>query len=184
MKTDTINRQIAEPYATALMALAQDQNLVDGIAQDMQGILAAVNGSADLCRLLASPIMPDRIKKQVWQTLFPDLQPLTRNFISLLIDKGRIMFLRDIATEFQALVRAQKNIALAEVTTATPLSEAQITALKQKVMEITGAQAVEVEIAIDPSLIGGVVIKLGSQIIDASIKGQLRRISSRLLASV
>lgn len=184
MKTDAINRQIAEPYATALMALAEEQNCVDAIANDVQGITTVINSASELMRFLASPVMPDPVKRQVWRTVFPDLHPITQNFINLLIDRGRIPFLRDIAIAFQALVRAKKNIALAEVTSATTLTPDQIESLKQKVMALTGAQAVELEITNDPSLIGGVVIKIGSQIIDASLRGQLRRISSRLFASV
>jgi F-type H+-transporting ATPase subunit delta len=184
MKTEAINRKVAEPYAEALLALAEEQNLLDAIATDVEAILSTVGSSRELELLLSSPVMDDRLKKQILASVFSSIQPLSQNFIGLLIDRRRIGNLPDICSVFQELVRRKKNIALAQITTASPLSEAQLETLKQKVMALANAQGVELEITVDPSLIGGVAIKVGSQIIDASIRGQLRRISSRLLASV
>jgi F-type H+-transporting ATPase subunit delta len=184
MKTEAINRKVAEPYAEALMALAEEQNLVEAISADVQAIISAVSNSPELARFLASPVMGDTLKKQVLGQVLGGLQPLTLNFLGLLVDRDRIAFVLDICTQFQALYRQTKNIAFAQVTTATPLTDAQTDTLRQRVMGLTGAGAVELEITVDPSLIGGVSIRVGSQIIDASIRGQLRRISSRLLASV
>jgi F-type H+-transporting ATPase subunit delta len=184
MKTEAINRKVADPYAEALMALAEEQNLVEAINTDVQAIISAVSNSPELNHFVASPVMPDALKKQVLGQVLGGLQPLTLNFVGLLVDRRRVAFVLDVCTQFQALYRQKKNIALAEITTATALSDEQTATLRQKVMDLTGAESVELEITVDPSLIGGVSIKVGSQIIDASIRGQLRRISSRLLASV
>lgn len=184
MKTEAINRKVADPYAEALMALAEEQNLVEAIATDVQSIITAASDSPELARFLASPVMPDVLKKQVLKEVLSGVQTLTDNFVALLVDRRRIAYVIDICTQFQALYRVKKNIALAEIATATPLTDEQTASLKQKVMGLTGAEAVELQITVDPSLIGGVSVKVGSQIIDASIRGQLRRISARLLASV
>jgi len=184
MKTEAINRKVAEPYAEALMALAKEQGAIEAIAANAETIASTVASSADLAQLLASPVMPAKFKKQVLQRVFPDLHPLMQNFLSLLVDRGRIPFVTDICSHLRSLLRQQRNIALAEVTSAVPLNDIQKEQLRQKVLALTSASGVELELTVDPSLIGGVAIKIGSQIVDASIRGQLRRLSSRLLASV
>ncbi len=184
MKTEAINRKVAEPYAEALMALAEEQNVVDAIAANVAVIASTTAQAGELAQLLASPIMPARIKKQVLQRVFPDLHPLMQNFLSLLVDRGRIPFLLDICKQWQMLLRQKRNIALAEVTSAIPLNDSQKEQLRQKLLALTSAKDVELELTVDPSLIGGVAIKIGSQIVDASIRGQLRRLASRLLANV
>ncbi len=184
MKTEAINRKIAEPYAEALMAVAEEQNAVEAIAADVAVIAEATAQVGELAQLLASPIMPPRIKKQVLQRVFPSLHPLMRNFLSLLVDRGRIPFVLDICKQWQMLLRQKRNIALAEVTSAIPLNDSQKEQLRQKLLALTSAKDVELELSVDPSLIGGVAIKIGSQIVDASIRGQLRRLASRLLANV
>jgi F-type H+-transporting ATPase subunit delta len=184
MKTEAINRKIAEPYAEALMALAEEQNAMDEIAADVAVIVNATGQVGELAQMLASPIMPARLKKQVLQRVFPDLHPLMRNFLSLLVDRGRIPFLLDICKQWQMLLRQRRNIALAQVTSAIPLNDTQKEQLRQKLLALTSAQGVELELSVDPSLIGGLAIKIGSQIVDVSVRGQLRRLASRLLANV
>ena len=98
----------------------------------------------------------------------------------LLIDRKRIALLTDICSKFQDIYRKMNQIALAEVTSAVSLSDAQQEAVRQKVIQITGARSVELETKLDSDLIGGVVIKVGSQILDASLRGQLRRIGMSL----
>jgi len=111
------------------------------------------------------------------------VHPYTLNFVMLLIDKGRILFLEGICKQYLVLLRDLKQIVLAEVTSATPLNDAQQDTIRQKVIQMTGANEVEIETALDAALIGGVVIKVGSQVVDASLRGQLRRISLQLGAS-
>jgi F-type H+-transporting ATPase subunit delta len=82
------------------------------------------------------------------------------------------------------LLRQRRNIALAQVTSAIPLNDTQKEQLRQKLLALTSAQGVELELSVDPSLIGGLAIKIGSQIVDVSVRGQLRRLASRLLANV
>jgi F-type H+-transporting ATPase subunit delta len=111
------------------------------------------------------------------------LHPYTQNFLMLLIDRGRIPFLEPICKQFQALVRELKQAVLAEVTAAVSLSEEQQQAIREKVTAMTQAQQVDLDIKIDPNLIGGVIIKVGSQILDLSLRGQLRQMGMRLTGS-
>jgi F0F1-type ATP synthase, delta subunit (mitochondrial oligomycin sensitivity protein) len=75
MKTEAINRKVAEPYAEALMALAEEQGVLEAIAANAETIASTIASSADLAQLLASPVMPAKFKKQVLQRVFPELHP-------------------------------------------------------------------------------------------------------------
>ncbi|HEY9668904.1 MAG TPA: ATP synthase F1 subunit delta, partial [Coleofasciculaceae cyanobacterium] len=90
------------------------------------------------------------------------------------------LFVEGIAKQYQSLLRQLKQTVLAEVTSAVELTEAQQQAVREKVMAMTSAHQVDLETKIDPDLIGGVIIKVGSQVIDASLRGQLRRLGLRL----
>lgn len=177
-----IAQQLGTPYAEALLALAKQHDLVDAIADDVRGIAAVLTATPELGVFLASPLVKPAAKKAVLGTALADkVNPFTLSFLNLLADRGRIILLAAIIDSFLALVRRLKNIAFAEVRTTKPLSEAQQTAVIDKVKQITGATDVELATSIDAALIGGVIIKVGSQVIDASIRGQLRRLSLQLV---
>ncbi len=177
-----IAKQLSVPYAEALLALAKQHDLVDAIADDMRGLAAVLQETPELGVFLANPLVKPAVKKAVLgKTLADKVNPFTLNFLNLLADRGRIIVLAAIADSFLALVRRLKNIALAEVRTTKPLSDAQQAAVVDKVKQITGAVDVELATHIDATLIGGVIIKVGSQVIDASIRGQLRRLSLQLV---
>lgn len=175
--------EIAEPYAQALMSLAKSQNLTDRFGEDVGGILALLKGSDDLQSFLENPIVPADSKKAVLKQVIggdDQVHPYVRNFLLVLVDQRRIAFLSSILKQFQALLRELNQTVLAEVTSAVDLNEGQQQAVRDRVLSMTGARQVELETRIDPALIGGVIIKVGSQIIDASLRGQLRRISLKL----
>jgi F-type H+-transporting ATPase subunit delta len=96
------------------------------------------------------------------------------------VDRRRIQFLEAIGKQYQALLRKLNQTVLAEVTSAVELSDSQKQSVREKVQAITSAHQVELDTKIDPDLIGGVIIKVGSQVVDASLRGQLRRIGIRL----
>ncbi|MCT7973823.1 ATP synthase F1 subunit delta [Laspinema olomoucense] len=176
-----IQSEVFEPYAQALMSLAQEHNLTEEIGEDMRGILNLLKESPDLAQFIGSPIIKESDKKNaLGQILGDSVQPFTRNFLMLLIDRRRIPFIEGIANYYLMLLRKLNQTVLAEVTSAVPLNEAQQEGVRNKVKEITSAQQVELETKIDADLIGGVVIKVGSQVLDASLRGQLRRIGVRL----
>lgn len=181
MKSQLTLTEIAEPYAQALMAVAQSNNLTDQIGEDVQSLLALTQESDDLRILLDSPIIEAAKKKAVLQQVVGgQINPFTLNILMLLVDRGRIMLLSEVCKQYQELLRQLKQAVLAEVTSAIELNDEQKEAIKQKVMATTQAQQVELQTSVDPDLLGGVVIKVGSQVIDASLRGQLRRIGVRL----
>ena len=109
-----------------------------------------------------------------------DANPYLVNFMMLLVDKRRIVFLEPIVEQYLDLLRKLNETVLAEVTSATELNEEQQQNLVEKVKAIANARDVELKTSVDPDLIGGVIIKVGSKVIDASLRGQLRRISISL----
>jgi F-type H+-transporting ATPase subunit delta len=181
MKEGGVKGEILERYAQALLSLAQDSNTVDQVGNDVNSVLGVLKESPDLQEFLDNPLIKPADKKAVMNRILGDsVHPYTRNFIQVLVDRRRIMFLEGICKEFQALLRKLNQTVLAEVTSARELTDDQKNSLREKVLAMTGARQVELETHIDPELIGGVVIRIGSQVIDASLRGQLRRLSLRL----
>ena len=176
-----VNTQVLQPYASALMSLAKSNNLSEQFGNDIRSLLSLLESSEDLRQFLGNPLIkPDAKKAVIKQIAGEEMNPLMRSFLSLLIDKGRILFLEGIGKQYLNQLRALNQTVLAEVTSAVPLSDAQQQTVREKVQAMTSAREVEIETKIDTDLIGGVVIKVGSQVIDASLRGQLRRLGIRL----
>jgi F-type H+-transporting ATPase subunit delta len=144
-------------------------------------LLGVLESSEDLKHFLGNPVVSAENKKAVLRQVAGDgLHPYILNFLMLLVERRRILFLEGICKQFQALLRKLNQTVLAEVISAVELSDAQQQAIGEKVKAISGAQQVELDTKLDPDLIGGVIIKVGSQVLDASLRGQLRRIGIRL----
>ncbi|MEB3356242.1 MAG: ATP synthase F1 subunit delta [Synechococcales bacterium] len=184
MTSRTAATEISTPYAEALMSVATSNNVLDPVAENVRSLLSALQDSPDLQNFLANPLMKPDLKKAVLRQIAQDsLHPYTLNFLMLLVDKGRIVLLESICQQFQERYRKLNQIVLAQVTSAIPLTDEQKEAVRQRVISITGARQVELETDLDSDLLGGVIIKIGSQVIDASLRGQLRRIGLRLTAA-
>lgn len=173
--------EIAEPYAQALMSVGQSNDLIDQFGEDAKSLQTLLAESNDLKLLITSPIIEAAKKKAVLrQVIGEQVHPFVLNFLMLLIDRGRIVLLPEVCEHYLTLLRQLKQTVLAEVTSAVELSDEQQESIKQKVMATVQASQVELVTHVDPELLGGVVIKIGSQYIDASLRGQLRRIGVRL----
>lgn len=173
--------EVAAPYAQALLSIAQSKDAVDDISGNASDFLNLLKESGELSDFLANPVTTKETKKGVLQKILgDDVNPQMKNFLLLLVDKGRIYLAEPILKEFQAKVREIKQTVLAEVISAVELSDEQKETVRQKVQSMTNAKSVELETRIDAELIGGVIIQIGSQVLDASIRGQLRRIGLEL----
>ncbi len=182
MKQTTVSSGIYEPYAEALMGLAQDSNIVDEIANDVALLLEMLRDSAEFRAVIQNPLVkPDDKKSILKQLTDGKVQGVFSNIMMLLVDRRRGFALEAICKHYQTLLRKLKNTVLAQVTSTVELNEEQQHAVKQKVQQMTNAAQVELETKIDSDLIGGVIIKIGSQVLDASIRGQLRRITNSLM---
>lgn len=176
--------KVAQSYAQALLSIAQSKNLTEEIGGDARTLQSLLLGNQDLRNFFSNPFIQSENKKALLrQILGESSSPYLRNFLLLLVDKRRIAFLEPILQQYLVLLRQLNQTVLAEVTSAVPLTEAQQQTIKEKVIALTNSRQVELETKIDGELIGGVIIKVGSQVIDASLRGQLRRLSLRLSGS-
>ncbi|MDZ8105429.1 MAG: ATP synthase F1 subunit delta [Nostoc sp. DedQUE12a] len=181
MTSQVATVEVAQPYAQALLSIAQSKNLTEEFGEDARTLLGLLSANKELQNFLGNPfIQPENKKSLIKQVVGEGGNPYLRNFLLILVDKRRIAFLEPILQQYLALLRQLNQTVLAEVTSAVPLTEAQQQAITEKVIAITNARQVELETKVDGELIGGVIIKVGSQVIDASIRGQLRRLSLRL----
>ncbi|WP_373480066.1 ATP synthase F1 subunit delta [Geminocystis sp.] len=179
-----VTAEVVEPYAEALMSLAKSQNLVDAISQDVRSLINLIQESAELKTFLISPLVKAEDKKAVIRTVVGEqINPFLLNFLLLLVDKRRISFIEGICGKYLEILRKLNNVVLAQVTSAVRLYEGESEKLVTKIKNLTGAAGVEIETRIDPDIIGGVIIKVGSQVYDASLKAQLRRISLNILSA-
>jgi len=184
MTQSTVSSAIVEPYAEALMSVAQSNKLTNQIGEDVSLLLNLLQTSSDLKDFLVNPLTPADAQKAVLRQLIESrVQKQFFNFLLLLIDRRRILFLEGICKHYQALLRKLNNIVLAEVTSTINLTDGQRQAITEKVKQMSSAAQVELETRIDPDLIGGVIIKIGSQVLDASIRGQLKRMNTSITST-
>jgi F-type H+-transporting ATPase subunit delta len=184
MNEGAVSSEITMPYAKALMDIAKDNSLTDQIGVEVAELLEVLDGSEELTQFLANPLIDPEAKKGVLRQIAEGkVNPFLLNVLLLLVDRNRIMFLDGVLEQYQVLLRELNQTVLADVISAVDLSEEQATVIKERVAGLTGARNVELSVQIDPSLLGGLIVKVGSQVIDASLRGQLRRIGIQLAAT-
>ncbi|MCP9771321.1 F0F1 ATP synthase subunit delta [Synechococcus sp. Tobar12-5m-g] len=172
---------IASPYADALLQVSDLRQEADLVADQAKQVLQLWKDSPELRDAMTSPVIEPELKKAALVTLFNDqVTPAFLNLMQLMADRQRIALLDAVLARFLDLYREQRGIALANVTSATPLTEAQQASLRTKVKAVAGTESVEFDLSVDPALIGGFVVSLGSQVIDASLAGQVRRLGLAL----
>ena len=178
-----INSEVVMPYAQALMSSAKSQNITEPIGEDIRSLLSLLQSSDQLQNFVANPFVNQQDKKRVLEQIIGDSHPYLRNFLRILVDRRRILLLEGICQQYLNLLRELNQTVLAEVTSTVELSEAQMQSIKDKVKSMTNAREVELAMSIDPELIAGAVVKVGSQVIDASLRSQLRRLSLSLTSA-
>ncbi|MCX5931293.1 MAG: ATP synthase F1 subunit delta [Cyanobacteria bacterium] len=172
---------ISTPYAEALLQVADQREVTDLVAQQAKDLLVIWHSSPELRAAFASPVLEPDAKKAALVSLFEkDVNPTFMTLLKVLAGRKRIALLDSVLDRFLVLYREQRGIALARVTSASPLSEQQQQALHTKVQAVAGTDKVEFDLHIDPALIGGFVVSVGSQVIDASLAGQVRRLGLAL----
>jgi F-type H+-transporting ATPase subunit delta len=173
--------KIAQPYAEALLTLANSNDSLKATINDMSIVAQFLTNSSDLKKFLANPLVARKTKKSVLKDVLGEqIQPKTLTFLMLLVDRGRIAFLDDIAQKFLELSYKEESIEIAKVISAVSLSLEQQKGLAEKLKEITGAKQIKLALKVDPHLIGGFTVEIGSKLIDTSIRGQLKKISTLL----
>ena len=164
-------------YATALFELARDEKSVDAVKADLDKFSALLNESADLARLVRSPVFTaDDQRKALGAVLAKaGISGITANLLNVLTANRRLFAVSDVIRAFNALVAKFKGEATADVTVAEPLSDKNLDALKAALKSVTGKD-VALNVKVDPSIIGGLVVKLGSRMVDSSLRTKLNSI--------
>lgn len=176
-----VGSSFLNPYAEAMMSVAQSQDLLDVFGENCQAVLQLLQDSPELSKFLGSPIVKTADKKAVLQRVLGDsVNPMMMKVIMVLIDRNRISFLGGVCEQYQILLRKLKGNVLAEVTAAIQLTDDQCKSIVARVKSMTGANNVDVAVKVDASIIGGTIVKVGSQIIDSSLRTQLRLIGMSL----
>lgn len=165
---------ISGRYATALFELAREADQIDGLEGDLNALDSALSESDDLRQLISSPAysrdQQGRGMAAVAEKM--GLSPLTANTLGLMATKRRLFVLPAVIRDVQRLIADYRGIVTAEVRAATPLSEAQSKALAAALHEAAGRE-VKINTTVDESLIGGLVVQLGSRMIDTSVRAKL-----------
>jgi F-type H+-transporting ATPase subunit delta len=173
--------KVAEPYAEALLDLAKSNDSLKETTNDMNIVSQFLANSSDLEKFLANPLITRAAKKTVVKDILGEqIGGSTLKFLLLLVDRNRIEVLESIAQKFLELSYKQESIEIAKITSSIQLSADQQKEIAEKLKIITGAKQIKLALKIDPQLIGGFTIEIGSKMIDTSIRGQLKQISSLL----
>lgn len=181
MQDSRLGERVAQRYAEALLALGQEQNLTARFGTDLELVAQVLVKEPKFQDFLGSPVLELNTKKELLSQAFAqDIHPFTLNFLSILIDRRRSMFTLPVCRAFQRILRTLEKTTLAEVTSAVALTPEQIEQLKVKLTALVQSDRIELLCVIDPDLLGGMVVKFGDQVIDVSLRGQLRRLALQL----
>jgi F-type H+-transporting ATPase subunit delta len=175
---DTHVSGVAGRYASALFSLAQDDRQTEAVAQSLSKLDALIAESPDFQRLVRSPVFSasDQLKALDAILAREDIGGITANFVRLITVKRRLFYIRDMIAAYRKLYDASRGVTRAEVTSATALTDENVAALKDQLRAASGGREVELETKIDPSIIGGLIVRLGSRMVDGSLRTKLNAI--------
>jgi F-type H+-transporting ATPase subunit delta len=165
---------VGERYALALFDLANDENKVAAVEADLKSLKAALAESADLRTLLRSPAFAaaDKAKGLNAIAAAAKLESTTQKFLGLLAANGRASLLPSVITSFEALAAKARGAVSAEVVTATALTDAQAKGVAAALRQALGKDP-EIETRVDPSILGGIKVRVGSRLFDSSLRSKL-----------
>ena len=175
---DTIVSGVSGRYASALFSLALDERQTDAVADALAKFDAMIAGNPDLERLVRSPVFSAADQLKALDAILADVNigGIAANFIRLVTSKRRLFFIREMIADYRKLNDARRGVTRADVTSATGLTDAHIAALKELLRAATGGREVDLNLKLDPSIIGGLIVKLGSRMVDGSLKTKLNSI--------
>ena len=165
---------MAGRYATALFELALDEKAVDAVRGDLDTFEELINGNQDLMRLVRSPVFTAEEQTRALAAVLEKagIGGLTAKFLKVVAANRRLFAVRDIVKAYRALVARHKGEVSAEVTVAEELNDKYRDALAAALKSVTGKD-VDLAVKVDPAIIGGLVVKLGSRMVDSSLRNKL-----------
>lgn len=169
--------ELAGRYAAALFDLAREKKALDEVAGDLARLQAMLSESADLRRLVRSPVIARDDKARAMAALMEaaEIGGLTRRFVGVVARHQRLYALDDMIRSFSALLSEHRGEMTADVASARPLGEAELGALESELGRIAGCK-VNVAATVDDGLIGGLVVRLGSRMVDSSLRTKLDKL--------
>ncbi|MBM3503616.1 MAG: F0F1 ATP synthase subunit delta [Alphaproteobacteria bacterium] len=173
----TLVSGIAGRYATALFELAADRKAMDQVAGDVEQLGRMIEGSPELQRVLRSPVLSrgDQLKAMTAILGRAGANDLTRRFVGLVAQNRRLFALSDIVRDFGRLLAHHRGEQSGEVVSAQPLADDQLAAIKKQLAGLLGSE-VRLSAKVDPNLLGGLIVKIGSRMMDASLRTKLQRL--------
>jgi F-type H+-transporting ATPase subunit delta len=168
---------LADRYGAALFDLADERKELDAVAGDLQSLRTMVRDSADLRRLIRSPVLSREEQGKAIAALAQQakISPLTRNLLGLLAQNRRLFALPEMIESYLNRLAERRGEVTAQVVSAQDLTPAQREAVNEQLRKAVGRK-VAVDIRVDPSLLGGLIVKVGSRMVDASLKSKLHRL--------
>lgn len=172
---------VAGRYAAALFELAEEQKKLDEVAADLAGIRSLLAESADLRRLVASPVISREEQGRALTAVLEKagISELTLKFIGVVARNRRLFALDAMGVAYRDLLAERRGEVTADVRTAQPLSDSQRDALEQQLRTAMGSK-VALDVSVDPSLLGGMIVKVGSRMVDSSLRTKLQRLELSL----
>ena len=181
MSGNPLTSKVAVPYARALFDFSIEQNIMHQITADFQNLDTFLNETPELTQYLNNPVVKNEAKsKLLAKTIQSQINAETFKFLMVLINRDRINLLNAIITNYLELVYETASIKMIEVSTASAFTNSQKNTLIQKLKKLTNAREIRLVINVDPSLIGGFLIKTESKVIDFTIKNQLQQLAKHL----
>jgi len=176
-----IQASLAGRYASALFDLARDERQIEAVGRSLDLLAQALADSRELSELAASPLIDRDEAAKAFAAVAEKLalDPITRNFLGVLARNGRKNQLRNVIRAYRRLAADHRGETTAEVVSAHPLKDDQLDALKAQLRSRAGRD-VAIETRVDPEILGGIVVKLGSRMIDASVRTKLNRLAQMM----
>lgn len=175
-------RTSATRYAKALLDVAIAESDPARVEQDLASIVQAFTTHSELHRVLTSPGTPQAARVGVIKAIAEQVQaqPPVAKLVAMLAGRGRIDLLPEVLVVYRERLLAHRNVVRAVVTSAAPLAPEKVRALEQRLVSVTGKN-IQLETAVDPAIIGGVITRIGSTVYDGSIRTQLARMRQQLV---
>ena len=173
---------VAGIYGDALFELAVEENRIDSLTEEIEVVRAVLKENRDFEKILMHPEIPKEKKLQAVEDVFKGrISDALTGFMTIVVTKGRYDELQNIFAYFIARVKEYKKIGVAEVISAVPLREQQRQKVKQKLLDTTSYETMEIDYKVDEGLIGGMTIRIGGRVVDSTIRSRLDKLTSGLL---
>ena len=178
---DQMMASVPGRYASALFELAQEQSQLQPVENDLNSIQAMLDESSDLMRMVRSPVFSADDQLKALDALLGQagIGGLALNFVKLIVRNRRLFALPDMIKAFRTLAAGARGEVVADVASATALNDSQLQALKETLKASIGKD-VQINASVDPSLLGGLVVKVGSRMIDSSLRTKLSTLKLRM----